>query len=187
MSTIIKKTFDDQLLDALEEWRKQHPDVHRWDNKDVIRWMINKKQFGLERHTVEKELEKRLAKAQNRKRVRNKQNRRVRVYHAAKLPVRNSEGEMIQKTFWAHRLDLEASFAHKSMDQRQKQAAGLCRSMFNDAQDLNDNNENLKGNKIQLELDFSYITGDKPKQSVQVIPTDVPFVPTKEIVKKKPH
>ena len=185
MSIVAKKSFDDQLLDGLEEWRKQHPNIARWDNEDVVQWLQKKKGFGLERRLVRKELVRRLAKAQNRKRVRNKQNRRVRVYYAARLPVPSSAGKPIQKTFWSHRLNLDASFAHASMEQRQKQAAGFCRSMFNDAQDLNDNNDNLKGNPIQLELDFSYISGEKPKQRVQVIPTSKPH--SEKLGKQKPR
>ena len=72
------------------------------------------------------------------------------------------------------------------MEGRQKQAEGFCRSMFNDAQDLNDNNENLAGNFIQLDLDFSYVAGGKPKQTVQVIPTDATH-DSEALGKKKPR
>lgn len=186
MSIVTKKSFDEQMLDGLEEWRKQHPDDEYWDNEKVVEWLIDERQFGLERRITKKWLAKRLAKAQNRKHVRNAQGRRVREYHCARLPIPDGSGKFVQKTFWAHRAELGAAFAHKSMEGRQKQAEGFCRSMFNDAQDLNDNNENLADNFIQLDLDFSYVTGDKPKQSVQVIPTDAPH-DSKALGKKKPR
>ena len=186
MSTIAKRSYDDQLLAGLEEWRKEHPDETQWDNDYVAQWLIDEKQFGLERRIVRKELAKRLAKAEKKKRVRNEQGRRVREYHAAKLRVPVKSGKFVQKTFWAHRSDLQASFAHASMNQREKQAEGFCRSMFNDSQDLNDNNSNLSGNPIQLNLDFRYVSGEKPKQSVQVIPTDIPH-DSKKLGKEKPR
>jgi hypothetical protein len=173
------------LLDGLEEWRKQHPHQSRWDNDDVAQWLIEQEHFGLERRILRKELARRLARAQNRKRVRNKQNRSVRVYHAANLPVRGRDAKIIQKTFWAHRLELDASFGHKSFEGRQKQAAGFCRSMFKDAQDLNENNKNLRDNPIQLELDFRWVAEERPKQVVQTIPIDSSH--SMKLSKRKPR
>lgn len=186
MSTTTRRSYDDQILAALEEWRQQHPEETHWDNDEVAQWMIDEKRFGVEQPIVRKELAKKLAKAANRRRVRNPQGRRVREYHAAKLPVRTKSGKLVQKTFWAHRSEMEASFAHASMDQRQRQAEGFCRSMYNDAQDLNDNNNNLEGNPIQLELDFRHVSGEKRKQEIQIIPTDVPH-DRQRLSKKKPH
>ncbi len=40
MSTITKRSYDDQLLAGLEEWRKEHPDKMRWDNEDVAQWLL---------------------------------------------------------------------------------------------------------------------------------------------------
>jgi hypothetical protein len=186
MSTITKKSFDDQLLEGLEDWRKNHPKETHWDNETVAQWLIDKKGYGLEKRVARKEIARRLAKAENRKRQRNEQGKRVRVYHAAKLPVPSKKGGMVQKTFWAHRSEVSASFAHSSFEQRQKQAEGFCRSMCNDAQDLNDNNPNLKGNLIQLDLDFSYVEGSKAVQRVQTIPTEIPH-DSKKLAKKKPR
>lgn len=186
MSTIAKKSLNDLMLDGLEEWRKQHPEKTRWDNEDVVQWLMDERGYGLERRIAKKELVKRLSKAQNRKKVRNKQHRLVREYHSARLEVPSGKGKMVQKTLWSHRSELDASFAHTSMDQRQKQAEGFCRSMYNDSQDLNDNNENLKGNPIQLELDFTYVSTEKPKQKVQIVPTDESF-DSKKQAKKRPR
>lgn len=186
MSKTISKSFDDHLLEGLEEWRKQNPEATRWDNDSVVQWLMDNENFGLEKRIVRKELAKKLAKALNRKRMRNKQGNRVRVYHAAKLPTLGKGGKWVQKTFWAHRLKLDASFAHKSMEQRQKQAEGFCRSMYKDAQDLNDNNTNLVGNQIQLEFDFTYVTGAAPRQEVQILPTELPH-DSERLAKKKPR
>ena len=83
-------------------------------------------------------------------------------------------GRKKQKMFWAHRLAMDASFAHASFEQRVKQAEGLCRSMSNDAQDVNENNPNLNGNPIQLELNFSYVDGQRKAPEVQTIPATEP-------------
>jgi hypothetical protein len=183
MSTTIRKSLDDQLLDGLEKWCKLHPDATHWDIDDVSEWLVENERFDLGRRFMRKEIAKKLAKAQNRKRIRNQQGNRVRVYHAARLPAPAAPGKKTQKTFWAHRLKMEASFAHASFDQRQKQAEGFCRSMSNDAKDVNANNPKLKGNPIQLELNFGYVDKQKKAQRVQTIPLDY----GKKLTKKKPH
>src|SRR4051794_6844459 len=151
MSTVIHKSFDEQILDGLVEWRKLHSSERQWDNSAIADWLM-KQGYTLERRIVRKELTKRLAKVQNRKRVRNEKNKLVREYHAAKFPV-SIGGTLKQKTFWAHRTEMTASFAHASFEQRQKLAEGFCRSMNNDAKDVNEFNPSLQGNPVQLELD----------------------------------
>lgn len=173
MSTTTKKSFDDQILDGLADWRRLHPNEPLWDIFAVSDWLVDQKGFGLERRFAKREIAKRLAKAQNRKRIRNAQGNRVRVFHAGKLPVVGKGGRIVQKTFCGDRLEISASFAHTSMEQRHRQAEGFCRSMYKDAQDLNDNNPNLKGNALQLELDFRYLDGGSDTERVQIIPTEV--------------
>lgn len=173
MSIAIRKSFDDQLLDGLEEWRAQHPDQELWDNNVVAQWLINEKKFGLGRRLLRKEMTKRLAKAQNKKHVRNAQGKRVRVYHAAKFDMPGRDGAMVQKTLWAERLTMSASFAHSSFKLRHEHLEGAARSMFNDAADVNTNNPNLKDNPVQLELDLRYVSSVKKKeQRVETIPVD---------------
>lgn len=167
MSTNVSRSIDDEVLGDLEEWCRLHPDATYWDPQEVAEWIVEHKQYELGRRLIKKEIAKRLAKAQNRKHVRNAQGIKVRVYHAARLPV---VGRMTQKTFWAHRLRMDASFAHAAFEQRQRQAEGFCRSMSNDAKDVNVNNPNLNGNPIQLELNFSYVDGDRVAPTVQTIP-----------------
>ena len=103
---------------------------------------------------------------QNRKHIRNEQGVRVRVFYAARLPM---AGRVTQKLFWSNRTTMDASFAHAAFEQRLRQAEGLCRSLSNDAKDVNANNPNLKGNPIQLELDFTYVAAER-KPAAQTIP-----------------
>jgi hypothetical protein len=62
------------------------------------------------------------------------------------------------------------SFAHAAFDQRQKRAEGFCRSMHNDAEDVNAYNPNLADNPIQLDLDFGYVQGQAEHREVQTLP-----------------
>jgi hypothetical protein len=172
MSTVIRKGIDDQVLDGLMEWRNLHPNEKQWDNFAIAQWLMDNRRWDLEKRLVRKEIARRLARVQNRKRVRNEQSILVREFHAAKLPV-SIAGKLVQKTFWAHRSDMTASFAHASFEQRQKQAEGFCKSMSKDAADVNSNNPNIKGNPIQLELDFRYVDKRQMRpQKVQTVPAD---------------
>lgn len=185
MSTNVNRSVDDEILGDLEEWCRLHLDSTHWDIEEVAGWIVDRKHYELGRRLIRKEVAKRLSKAQNRKHIRNAQGNRVRMYHAARLPV---VGRKKQKVFWAHRVRMDASFAHASFEQRERQAEGFCRSMNNDAKDVNENNPHLKGNPIQLELDFSYVDGERKAAPVQTIPiAEPPAEGDAEKRKRKPR
>lgn len=180
----LKRAEDDVFVAALEKWRELHPGELHWDNDAVIDWMIANEHFGLERRVVRRELAKKLARAQNKRRVRNAQGKLVKAYHSAMLPVNIGNGKTVQKQLWGERLTLSASFAHASMDQRQKQTEGMVKSTHNGAEDLNLNNPNLADNPIQLNFDFNYVTQPKTQSRVETIKVDGSPPPTTEKPKK---
>jgi hypothetical protein len=183
MSTIVKRSIDDQILAGFREWRTLNPGPNKFEVDDIADWLVSHQQYGLEKRIVRREISKRLSKALNRKHVRNEQGVRVKEFHAARLPV---PGAKKQKIWWADRLTMEASFAHASFEQRQKQTEGMCRSMSRDATDVNVNNPNLKKNPVQLELDFRFVETQKRAQKVQTVPID-DVSNNQSLTKSKPH
>lgn len=169
----LKRAEDDVFVEALEKWRELHPGELHWNNEAVIDWMIAHEHFGIERRVVRRELLKKLARAQNKRHVRNAQGKRVKVYHSAMLPV-NVGGKVVQMQLWGERTTMSATFAHASMEQRLKQTEGMCKSIHTNSQDVNQNNPNLADNPIQLSFDFSYITETKKQSRVEKIKLDDP-------------
>jgi len=186
----LKRAEDDVFLEALEKWRELHPGELHWDNEVVLDWMIANEHFGLERRIVRRELLKKLARAENKRKFRNPQGKLVKAYHSAMLPVKIGD-KIVQKQLWGDRLTMSASFAHASMEQRHKQAEGACRSIHSSSEDINQNNPNLADNPIQLSFDFSYVTEVKQKSRVEKIQIDEPIeAPTCDklpIEKRKPR
>ena len=170
MSTVIKRTEAEHILSDVQEWRALHPEATDWDNDDIATWLIEVKGYKPQRQRHHREVAKKVAKALGKKKIRNAQGKRVSEYHSATFPI---AGTKKQQTLWAERLTMIESFAHASIEGRHKQVEGLCRSMRNDADDINANNPNLKDNPIQLELDFSHV-GDtkKKKKEPQTIPIE---------------
>ena len=169
----LKRAEDDVFVEALEKWRELHPGELHWDNDVVIDWMIENEHFGVERRIVRRELLKKLARAQNKRHVRNAQGKLVKAYHSAMLPV-NVGGRVVQKQLWGDRLTMGASFAHASMEQRHKQAEGMCKAMHRSIEDIKQNNPNLPDNPVQLSFNFEYVTETKKKPRVEKIDPDKP-------------
>lgn len=139
--------------------------------------MVENDRYGLGKRIVRHELSKRLARAQNRSRVRNAQGRLVKPYHSAFLPVRESDGRIVQKQLCGERTSLSASFAHASIEQRHKQIEGMCRATFRSVDDLNQNNGNLVDNQLRLGFHFSYVAEPIENPAVETIPASGPIRP----------
>jgi hypothetical protein len=166
MSTVLKRSFDDQLWDGVSEYLKTHPNATELDKDEIARWLIHNKSYQLEKQQRQKFFAKKVARLLGKRKVRGQDGKPVSEFHAATC----IDGKKKQKTLWAHRLKMTSSFAHTSFEQRQKQAEGFCRSMHNDATDVNANNPNLKDNPVQLELNYSYVKGDAEPRKVQTLP-----------------
>lgn len=164
-----KRSYADALIAALMQWQAENPEELHWDNEVLAEYMIKKLGFGLERRIIKREIMKQLARALNRKKVRNEQGKRVKAYHSARLPVKTPDGRVVQKQLWGDRLTMSETMAHAALDQGLKQAEGMCKALHNSAQDLNTNNPNLADRPIQLTFDFSYVAQAKSVRRVEKI------------------
>ena len=166
MSTLLKRSFDEQLWDGVSEYLKAHPNATELDKDEIARWLIHNKSYQLEKQQRQKFFARKVARLLGKRKVRGPAGKLVSEFHAAKC----IDGKKKQKTLWAHHLKMTSSFAHTSFEQRQKQAEGFCRSMHNDATDVNANNPNLADNPVQLELNYSYVQGEVEPRKAQTLP-----------------
>jgi hypothetical protein len=184
MSTVIKKSFDEEVSDGLNEWLRLHPESIELDKDDIASWLIKHHGYRFEKQQLHKQIAKRVSRVFGKREVKNEQGKTVSEFHAATFSL---PGKKTQKTLWVHRLKLTSSFAHTSFDQRLKQAEGVCRTMHVDAEDINTNNPNLADNPIQLELDFSYVQGQAEPRKVQTLPILPAGSVSKKLAKKNPR
>lgn len=140
----------------------------RWDKDTVAQWMLDEGHWKQPKAAPRKELAKLLVKAAKKKRVRNVQGKRVRVWHAATFEFPSPKGP-IQQTLWDHRETMTADFAEVSFAKRYSQAAGFCRSLYDDIEDFNLNNKHSEGHQIQMEFDFTTIVEGPAQQKVEEI------------------
>jgi hypothetical protein len=167
MSTITKKSYEEQLSDDLNEWIKSHPESEQLDKDEIASWLIKERGYHLERQRLHKQIAKKVARLLGKREVKTDHGKWVSEFHAATFAV---PGKKVQKTLWSHRLKMTESFAHTSFEQRQKKVEGICRAMHNDAEDVNANNPNLAKNPVQLDFNFSYVQGQSEAPKVQTLP-----------------
>lgn len=137
---LARKSYSESLVVLIEDYRKTHGD-QPFNMDDLAEWAFETGGHDIIRLNAKRELKRNLTKAARKKKIRDKQGRHVREYHAAKFPKVDENGNMIFDAVWDHIHSM--SFDHAALsfiDGRRGQLAGGCKSLHADIQSFNDNN-----------------------------------------------
>lgn len=129
---------------------------------NIALWLIEHGKYDKSRESLLKMCARDVSRALREEHYTDPQSRRIRTKHAARFSEWNTDGEIIQQTFWGDVRTEPREFMERAFLQHRRQIVGGCVSLSNVVDSYNDNM--CPDNPIQLLLDFTDDVADM-KQS----------------------
>ncbi len=164
----IVKSYNDQLVDFIRAYQKQHPGPVRM--KNVAAWAYQQGLWEPRKIKPEVILTRELKYAARESRITDPQGRKLRAMLPAKLERTDIHGNRIFDVVWDHVFEMSAHHGLLFLSQQYENIEKQCRAHNRVKASILDNNPNFQ--KVQLSLfdyDFRYATGDIKPQGIEKI------------------
>lgn len=144
-----KPTFNEQMQDAIREYRGSGG---TWpaSAKTIARWMIANRKWERHGTSLVKICARDVARAMREDYYTDPQGRRVRLNHAARFPIPDSD---TQETLWGDIRTEPRPFMQRAFSNRRMQIVGDCKQLKIDVDSYNDNGP--KGPPVKMLWDFT--------------------------------